>query len=80
MNEIQFMRWLTSIGVYYEFIAYHNTCDPIRGIWNYEDDCNKRYITIYNMNFEEVYKVLVDNSFKDRVEDCQKEISKIFEL
>lgn len=80
MSEIEFMRWLTSIGVYYECLAYHNTCDPIRGIWNYEDDCNKRCMRIYNMNFDEVYKVIVDKTFGERVDQYRKEISKIFEV
>lgn len=80
MSEIQFMRWLTSIGIFDQTVAYHNTYDPIRGFWGYEDNCTNRIITIYDTSFNEVYKLIVDKWFGERVEEYRKEISKILEL
>ena len=80
MTEIQFMRWLTSVGIFDQTVAYRNTYDPIRGFWGYEDTCDSRIITIYDGSFNEVYRLTVDKRFKERVEEYRKEISKIFEL
>ena len=80
MSEIQFMRWLTSVGIFDQSVAYRNTFDPIRGFWGYEDTCVNRVITIFDTSFNDVYTLLVDKHFSERVEEYQKEISKIFEL
>lgn len=80
MSEIAFMRWLTSVGIFDQTVAYHNTYDPIRGFWGYTDTCDNRTITIYDGSFNEVYKLMVDKHFKERVDEYRKEISKIFEL
>ena len=80
MGEIEFMRWLTSVGIFDENLAYRHTCDPIRGFYRLEDDCDKRLIIIFDASFNEVHKVLVDAGFNERAEDVRTEISKIFEL
>ena len=80
MNEIQFMRWLTSIGVFDQNVAYHNTYDPIRGFWEYTDTCNNRTITIYDCSFNELFSLIVDKTFKDNVGEYQRKISEILEL
>lgn len=80
MSEIQFMRWLTSVGIFDQNVAYRNTFDPIRGFWGYEDTCASRFITVFDTTFNPVYTITVDKHFAERVEGYRKEISKIFEL
>lgn len=80
MVEIEFLRWLTSVGIFDQQTPYHNTYDPIRGFWGYDEEhCNK-LIVVYDSSFNEVQCFIVDEHFKDRVEEYRKEISKIFEL
>lgn len=80
MNEIEFMRWLTSIGIYDEHVAYHNTCDPIRGYWSVLDTCSTRDIVLYDLNMNEVYLVHVDGAFEELVGEHQRKILEIFEI
>ena len=80
MTEIQFMRWLTSVGIFDQTVAYRNTFDPIRGFWGYEDTCEFRTITIYDPSFNAVYQFVVDRQFGNKVAEHQKKISEIFKL
>lgn len=80
MSEIEFMRWLTSVGIFECSSPYRHTFDPIRGFWSIEDTCAIRTVTLFDTSFNDIYKVFVDDSFSERVEGYQKEISKIFEL
>lgn len=80
MSDIEFMRWLTSVGIFESSSPYRHTFDPIRGFWSLEDTCYYRHIIIYDASFNEIYKVFVDKNFKERVAGYQKEISKIFEI
>lgn len=80
MNEIQFMRWLTSVGIYDEAIVYHNTCDPIRGYWKIEDDCYCRKIIIMDSDMNEVHKVYIDNYFRANMETEKEMIKRKFDL
>ena len=72
MKEIDFKRWLASVGIFDQ--------NPIRGFWGYSDTCSNRTITVYDTSFNEVYKFIIDNHFKDRVGEYQKKISEIFEI
>jgi hypothetical protein len=80
MVEVEFLRWLTSVGIFDQQMPYHNTCDPIRGFWGYEENCRGRTVIIYDGSFNEVYRFMVNKSFNERVGEYRKEISKIFEL
>lgn len=80
MKEIEFKRWLASVGIFDQNLPYHATYDPIRGFWGYSDTCDNRTITIYDTSFNEVYKFIIDKHFKDRVGEYQKKISEIFEI
>lgn len=80
MTEIEFMRWLTSVGIFECSAPYRHTFNPIRGFWSIEDTCATRTITLFDKSFNDVYKVLVNDSFSDRVEEYRKEISEIFKL
>jgi hypothetical protein len=80
MIEIEFLRWLTSVGIFDQRTPYHSTCDPIRGFWGYEEDCRGRTVMLYDRSFNEVYRFMVDKHFNERVEEYRKEVSKIFEL
>ena len=80
MKEIEFKRWLASVGIFDQNLPYHTTYDPIRWFWGYSDTCDNRTITIYDHSFNEVYKFIIDKHFKEKVGEYQKKISEIFEL
>lgn len=74
MSKVEFLRWLTSLGIYDENLPYHNTCDPIRGYWCYRDDYEGERIVIYNSEMTSSIAVYLNEDFEQNVHLCIPEV------
>jgi hypothetical protein len=79
MNVMEFMRWLTSKGIFECSSPLRHTFEPVRGFWSIEGTGINRVIAVFDTSFNELCRVQMIET-PSKLEESRKEISKIFEL
>lgn len=79
MNVMEFMRWLTSQGIFECSSPLRHTFEPVRGFWSIEGSGLDRFIVVMDASFDEVCRVQMIET-PSKLEEARKEIEKLFEL